>query len=61
MKRLLVRKGYRLLRDLLVVEEKWAAHNEPAWARRLPVALRFLLEGIAPQPSADNDEPQPQP
>jgi hypothetical protein len=29
--------------ELLHVEEKWAGHNEPAWARRLPIALRFLL------------------
>jgi predicted alpha/beta superfamily hydrolase len=43
MKRLLVRKGYRPQHDLLVVEDKWAAHNEDAWANRLPVALRFLL------------------
>jgi predicted alpha/beta superfamily hydrolase len=45
MKRLLVRKGYRPQRDLLVVEDKWAGHNEDAWANRLPVALRFLLVG----------------
>lgn len=43
MKRILVRKGYRPRSDLLVVEEKWAAHHEPAWASRLPDALRFLL------------------
>ncbi len=40
----------QLLRDkgygpeaLLYVEEAGAAHNEEAWARRLPNALRFLL------------------
>jgi predicted alpha/beta superfamily hydrolase len=43
MKRILVDKGYRQQHDLLVVEEKWAGHNEPAWSRRLPRALRFLL------------------
>jgi predicted alpha/beta superfamily hydrolase len=43
MKRLLVQKGYRPQHTLLVVEDKWAAHNEDAWASRLPVALRFLL------------------
>ena len=43
MKRILVRKGYRLRRELLVVEERGAGHNEPSWARRLPLALRFLL------------------
>jgi predicted alpha/beta superfamily hydrolase len=30
-------------RDLNYVEERYAAHNEGAWARRLPDALRFLL------------------
>jgi predicted alpha/beta superfamily hydrolase len=43
LKRILVRKGYRLFDELLHVEEKWAAHQEAAWARRLPRALRFLL------------------
>lgn len=39
----LVRKGYAPGRDLLYVEEEGAIHDEPAWARRLPAALRFLL------------------
>lgn len=43
MHRLLVKKGYRPRRDLLYVEEKWAGHEEQAWARRLPAAIRFLL------------------
>lgn len=43
MKGILIRKGYRPMRDLLHVEEKWALHNEAFWARRLPPALRFLL------------------
>ncbi len=43
MKRLLVKKGYRPRRDLFVIEERDAGHNEPAWARRLPLALQFLL------------------
>ncbi len=43
MKRLLVRKGYRPVRDILYVEEKWANHGEEAWARRLPAAIRFFL------------------
>lgn len=43
LKRILVRKGYRLFHELLHVEEKWASHRETAWARRLPLALRFLL------------------
>ncbi len=46
LKRVLVRKGYRPVVDLLHVEEKWAGHNEPAWARRLPIALRFLLRDV---------------
>lgn len=32
-------------RTLSYVEERYALHNEPAWARRLPDALRFLLGG----------------
>lgn len=47
MKRVLVRKGYRLRQQLLVVEERGAGHNEPSWARRLPYALHFLLSGAA--------------
>jgi predicted alpha/beta superfamily hydrolase len=43
MQRLLVKKGYRPRRDLLYVEEKWARHEEAAWARRLPRAICFLL------------------
>lgn len=43
MKAALVRKGYRPLRDLLHVEEKWAGHSESSWGRRLAPALRFLL------------------
>ncbi len=44
MYRLMVKKGYRPRRDLLYVEEKWAGHEEQAWARRLPAGIRFLLE-----------------
>ena len=43
MQRLLVKKGYRPRRELLYMEEKWARHEEQAWARRLPKAIRFLL------------------
>jgi predicted alpha/beta superfamily hydrolase len=39
----LVHKGYRKGEDLLVVVEGGARHNEAAWARRFPRALRFLL------------------
>ena len=35
--------GYRPVRDMMHVEEKWATHNEAAWARRLPNALRFFM------------------
>ena len=45
MKRLLLNKGYRPIRDILYVEEQWARHSEEAWARRLPRALRFFLGG----------------
>jgi predicted alpha/beta superfamily hydrolase len=44
MKRVLVKKGYRLRHQLLYVEEKWAGHGEDAWRRRLPMALRFFME-----------------
>ncbi|MCA9973338.1 MAG: alpha/beta hydrolase [Anaerolineales bacterium] len=43
MKRILVRKGYRPVHDLLHIEEKWADHSETSWARRLPDAVRFFL------------------
>jgi predicted alpha/beta superfamily hydrolase len=42
--RLLVKKGYRPIQEILYVEEKWAGHNESAWARRLPKAIRFFLQ-----------------
>lgn len=43
LKGVLIRKGYRPVHNLMHVEEKYAAHDEPAWARRLPLAMRFLL------------------
>ncbi len=43
MKTLLLDKGYRLDADLRYVVETDGEHNEAAWARRLPEALRFLL------------------
>jgi predicted alpha/beta superfamily hydrolase len=46
MNHLLMDKGYRSGESLLYIEEQDAAHNEEAWARRLPAALRFLLRGI---------------
>lgn len=44
---LLNRKGYQAPHSLLYVEEEGAIHREAAWARRLPDALRFLLEGLS--------------
>lgn len=41
---LLIEKGYRKDETLLYVVEQDAEHNEAAWARRLPDALRFLLK-----------------
>ncbi len=41
----LIAAGLQEPRDLSYVEERYALHNEPAWARRLPDALRFLLGG----------------
>ncbi|HWH37911.1 MAG TPA: alpha/beta hydrolase-fold protein [Candidatus Limnocylindrales bacterium] len=43
----LIEQGMTVGRDLSYVEERYAPHNEPAWARRLPGALRFLLAGAA--------------
>ena len=43
MNRELIRKGYLPNQTLLYIEEKDAGHNEAAWTRRLPGALRFLL------------------
>lgn len=39
-RRQLLNKGYT---DMLYVEDDGAPHNESAWARRLPEALRYLL------------------
>jgi len=39
----MVHKGYRKGENLLVVVEGGGRHNEAAWARRFPRALRFLL------------------
>lgn len=52
MKRLLVRKGFRPVRDLLHVEEKWASHSESSWGRRLPGAIRFFLTGDSSPPDS---------
>jgi predicted alpha/beta superfamily hydrolase len=42
----LLARGFELGRDLHYVEERSARHNEAAWARRLPDALRFLLRDL---------------
>ncbi|MEO8625255.1 MAG: hypothetical protein ABI452_01010, partial [Candidatus Limnocylindrales bacterium] len=42
----LLARGMVLERDLHYVEEHNARHNEGAWARRLPDALRFLLADL---------------
>lgn len=43
MRDILARKGYRRGRDLRYIEEQDGIHNESAWTRRLPEAVRFLL------------------
>lgn len=43
MRELLVAKGYRRGRELLVVVEKGGRHNEQAWGRRFLRAVSFLL------------------
>lgn len=40
---ILMRLGYRESDEVRYIEDEGAAHNETAWARRLPDALRFLL------------------
>ena len=40
---LLCEKGYRLGREVWYVSDEGGRHDEDAWARRLPNALRFLL------------------
>jgi len=39
----LLARGWQPGRDLHYVEERYARHNEGAWARRLPDAVRLLL------------------
>ena len=43
---LLMQKGYALDESLMYVEDEGGMHNEADWARRLPNALRFLLEPL---------------
>jgi predicted alpha/beta superfamily hydrolase len=43
----LLAQGWMEGRDLHYVEEHEATHDEGAWSRRLPDALRFLLAGTA--------------
>ncbi len=44
----LLAAGMREGIDLHYVEERYAPHNEAAWAQRLPDALRFLLGDLDP-------------
>lgn len=46
MVRLLQAAGYRDGESLLYVSERGGEHNEAAWARRFPGAMRFLLRGV---------------
>jgi len=39
----LLNKGYRLNETLIYIEDEGARHNEQAWARRFPTAIRYLL------------------
>jgi predicted alpha/beta superfamily hydrolase len=48
----LVRKGWKEGVDLAYVEAEGAAHNETAWARRLPAILEFFFP---PRPEATAD------
>lgn len=43
----LIQKGFTEGRDLLVVEDEGARHNEAFWARRFPGAMRFLFPANA--------------
>ncbi|MCK6604081.1 MAG: hypothetical protein L6Q59_04200 [Ignavibacteriaceae bacterium] len=40
------RIGYTEGRDYIVVIDKEAEHNEPAWAKRIPAALLWFLSGV---------------
>lgn len=39
----LIKKGWKLGRDLAYYEEGYAEHNELAWSRRMPALLLFLF------------------
>jgi len=49
MRDLLIQKGYDAGREISYQEQPEAAHNEAAWAHRLPGALRFLLSDASPE------------
>jgi predicted alpha/beta superfamily hydrolase len=59
MRDILDQKGYRLGQELRYEEEEAAPHNEAAWSRRLPDALRFLLARYRQPvvPALTNDMP----
>ncbi len=46
MYQLLRERGYKPNKTVKYVAERGAQHNEAAWARRLPDALRFLLQKL---------------
>ncbi len=52
---LLLSTGMELDRDLQYVEDPNAEHCEPAWAERLPDALRFLLKPFRSTDAASQD------
>ena len=43
----LLQKGFTEGKDLLVIEDDGARHNEAFWARRFPGAMRFLFPAAA--------------
>jgi hypothetical protein len=43
MLRALKQKGYKQGRDYLYVKDPEASHNEAAWSRRFPFALKSIL------------------
>lgn len=59
MRDVLLEKGYRLGEDLVYLSERGGEHDERAWARRLPNALRFLLKGQDATPHDLHVDPAP--
>ncbi|MCS6773428.1 MAG: alpha/beta hydrolase-fold protein [Thermoflexales bacterium] len=61
MRDVLLEKGYRLGEDFTYVSERGGEHDEAAWARRLPNALRFLLSGLCAEARAPGQQRHPAP